>query len=199
MDEMHTPEDFTKSIMAFGVIEVSIYTLTGSLIYAFVGGDVKSPALLSTSPLLAKIAFGVALPVIYISGSINTTVLCRFIHGRIYENSIARYINTAKGWATWIMVVTVITLLAWVVAEAIPFFNELLSLTGCLFVSGFSFYVPPIMWFRLLKEGRWYERRNILSAMANLFVFVVGVTVLGIGAYASVVEIVSSLSYTYPF
>lgn len=199
MDEMHTPEDFTKSIMAFGVIEVSIYTLTGSLIYAFVGGDVKSPALLSTSPLLAKIAFGVALPVIYISGSINTTVLCRFIHGRMYENSIARYINTAKGWATWIMVVTVITLLAWVVAEAIPFFNELLSLTGCLFVSGFSFYVPPIMWFRLLKEGRWYERRNILSAMANLFVFVVGVTVLGIGAYASVVEIVSSLSYTYPF
>lgn len=196
---MHTPEDFTKSIMAFGVIEVSIYTLTGSLIYAFVGGDVKSPALLSTSPLLAKIAFGVALPVIYISGSINTTVLCRFIHGRIYENSIARYINTAKGWATWIMVVTVITLLAWVVAEAIPFFNELLSLTGCLFVSGFSFYVPPIMWFRLLKEGRWYERRNLPSAMANLFVFVVGVTVLGIGAYASVVEIVSSLSYTYPF
>lgn len=198
MDEMHTPEDFTKSIMAFGVIEVCIYTLTGALIYAFVGGEVKSPALLSSSPLLAKIAFGVALPVIYISGSINTTVVCRFIHGRMYQNSIARYINTPKGWATWIMVVTVITVLAWVVAEAIPFFNELLSLTGCLFVSAFSFYMPPVMWFRLLKEGRWYEKRNLLSVAANAFVFIVGVAVLGIGAYASVVEIVSSMSYLYP-
>ncbi|KAH7110984.1 transmembrane amino acid transporter protein-domain-containing protein [Dactylonectria estremocensis] len=192
--QMHTPADFTKSITVFGIIQCTIYTLTGALIYAFVGQDVQSPALLSAGPVVAKIAFGIALPVIYISGSINTTVACRFIHGRMYRDSITRYINAPKGWATWILVVSVVTFFSWIIAEAIPFFSELLSLTGCLFVAGLSFYIPPTMWFCLLKEGKWYERHNLRAAIANLMVFVVGFTVFGIGTYASVVEIVSFYS-----
>jgi hypothetical protein len=194
MDEMHTPADFTKSITVFGIIQCTIYTLTGALIYAFVGQDVQSPALLSAGPMVAKIAFGIALPVIYISGSINTTVACRFIHGRMYQDSITRYINTRKGWATWIIVVSFVTFFSLIIAEAIPFFSELLSLTGCLFVAGLSFYIPPIMWFCLLKEGKWYERHNLRPAIASLIVFIVGFTVFGIGTYASVVEIVSFYS-----
>ncbi|KAM0425284.1 hypothetical protein ACHAPT_009602 [Fusarium lateritium] len=190
MDEMHTPEDFTKSISAFGVIQTTIYTLTGSLIYVFVGQDVKSPALLSAGPLISKIAFGLAIPVIYISGSVNTTVVARFIHGRIYKNSVTRYVNTVKGWISWIMLVTAISFAAWIVSEAIPFFSELLALTGCLFVVGTSFYIPPIMWYCLLRQGEWYQRHNFWTAMANLAVFVLGVIVFCIGTYASVVEII---------
>ena len=40
MDEMHTPRDYVKSIWALGLIEIGIYTLTGALIYAFVGSEV---------------------------------------------------------------------------------------------------------------------------------------------------------------
>jgi hypothetical protein len=36
------------------------------------------PALLSAGPLVSKIAFGMAIPVIFISGSINTTVVARY-------------------------------------------------------------------------------------------------------------------------
>lgn len=79
MDEMHTPEDYVKSIWALGLIEIVIYTVTGATVYAFVGQSVKSPALLSAGPLLSKIAFGVALPVIFISGSINTTCCARLV------------------------------------------------------------------------------------------------------------------------
>lgn len=39
-------------------IECVVYVLTGSLIYWSVGQDVKSPALLSASPIISKIAFG---------------------------------------------------------------------------------------------------------------------------------------------
>lgn len=191
MDEMHTPEDFTKSISVLGVTQITIYTLTGALIYAFVGQKVGSPALLSAGPLPAKIAFGVALPVIFISGSINATVACRYIHGRIYQNSVVRYVNTTKGWVTWLTIVALITILAWIIAEAIPFFSELLAICGCLLVSGFSFYIPPVLWFFLLKEGSWYEKRNIRTAMLNLTVFVIGVVILGCGLYASIVGIVS--------
>jgi hypothetical protein len=48
-----------------------LYTVTAVVIYAYTGDDVRSPALGSTSPLLAKIAYGIALPTIVIAGVIN--------------------------------------------------------------------------------------------------------------------------------
>lgn len=189
--EMHTPADFTKSIVTLGCTEIVLYTITGAVIYAFVGQSVQSPALLSASPLVSKIAFGIALPVIYISGSINATVACRFIHGRMYKDSITRYINTPKGWISWIAVVSFITILSWIIAEAIPFFSELLSICASLFISGFSFWIPPILWFRLLKEGNWYDRHNLKRAIPNLIVFVVGFFIFIAGTYSSFDQIVS--------
>lgn len=198
MDEMHTPKDYIKSIWSLGIIEVVIYTITGALIYAFVGQDVQSPALLSGGSVISRIAFGVALPVIFISGSINSTVVARFIHGRIYKNSVARYVNTAKGWISWLAVVGLVTLIAWIIAEAIPFFSELLSISSSLFVSGLSFYLPPVMWFVLLKEGKWSERHNWKSAFLNGSVFIIGMIILVCGTYASIVELVSFLFPSSP-
>ncbi|BCS29663.1 uncharacterized protein APUU_71233A [Aspergillus puulaauensis] len=189
MDEMHSPQDFGSSIFVLGTVQITVYTVTGALIYAFVGQTVQSPALLSIGPLLSKVSFGIALPVIFISGSINTTVACRFMHGRVFQHSITRYVNTAAGWATWLGLVAALTVLSWVISEAIPFFSELLSLSGCLFVSGFSFYLPPLLWFFLLKEGSCFEKQNFQSAVLNLLVFAVGVCVLGFGTYASVKQI----------
>ncbi|RYP13929.1 hypothetical protein DL767_010521 [Monosporascus sp. MG133] len=191
MDEMHTPKDYVKSIWALGIIEIVVYTLTGALIYAFVGPDVKSPALLSAGSLLSKVAFGIGLPVIFISGSINTTVAARYIHGRMFRNSVTRYINTPKGWITWLVLITVITIIAWVIAEAIPFFSDLLSISSSLFISGFTFYFPAIMWFVLVKQGAWYERHNWLKSAANAFIFLIGMMVLVGGTYASIDDIVS--------
>ncbi|CAH0052399.1 unnamed protein product [Clonostachys solani] len=191
MDELHTPQDFKKSVMAVGVIEIGIYTLTGSIIYYFVGQDVKSPALLSAGPLISRVAFGVAFPVIFVSGSINITVLCRYLHGQMYRSTVTQYVNTVKGWTTWLTLVSVVSILAWIIAEAIPFFNELLSIISSLFVSGFSYYLPPLMWFALIKEGPWYARHNLLTALGNFIVLVIGLIALGCGTYASVIEIIN--------
>ncbi|PYH92264.1 N amino acid transport system protein [Aspergillus ellipticus CBS 707.79] len=189
MDEMHTPKDFTKSIWALGVLQIFIYTVTGATIYAFVGQDVASPALESAGVLVGKVAFGVALPVIFISGAICTIVAGRLIHGRIYANSVTRYINTPKGWITWIILITVLTILAWVIAEAIPFFDDLLSIASALFTSGFSFYLPPIMWYVLIRKGPWYSKENLLTSLVNLFVFIFGLIVLVGGMYSTIQDI----------
>ncbi|KAJ5303518.1 hypothetical protein N7476_010317 [Penicillium atrosanguineum] len=189
MNEMHTPKDYVKSITALGVIEISIYVLTGSIIYAFVGQDVQSPALLSAGPVVSKIAFGIALPVIFISGSINTTVVARFIHSRIYRDSVVQYVNTVKGWVTWLALVIAITAIAWVIAESIPFFSELMAISAALLVSGMSFYFPPVMWLLLLKDGDLQDRKNVWHAVCNLGCFFIGVTVLVCGVYASIVEL----------
>lgn len=191
MDELKQPADYVKSIWALGIIEIIIYTLTGAVIYAFVGADVQSPALLSAGDLVSKVAFGVALPVIFISGSINITVAGRYIHGRIFKHSVTRFVNTTKGWITWLAIITIITVLAFITAEAIPIFSDLLSLCSSLFVSGFSFYLPALMWYKLIKQGRWYDRENLGHALMCAVAFVVGLVVLGCGTYASIVDIVS--------
>ncbi|KAF2188070.1 N amino acid transport system protein [Zopfia rhizophila CBS 207.26] len=192
MSEMHTPKDYVKSIWALGLIEIFIYTLTGALLYAFVGTDVKSPALLSAGSTVSRIAFGIALPVIFISGSINGTVVGRYVMDRAFRNSPIRYINGARGWGVWIALITCITIIAWVVAEAVPFFNALLGLISSLFISGFTFYFPALFWFQLVKDGKWNQGwRNISLSILNAIVFIIGIAVLGCGSYASVQDIIN--------
>ncbi|KAI5237591.1 N amino acid transport system protein [Aureobasidium subglaciale] len=193
MAELHTPKDYVKSIWALGIIEIIIYTVTGALIYAFVGTDVASPALLSGSNMVTRVAFGIALPVIFISGSINATVVGRYLVGRFFKNSPIRYTNTKQGWAVWIFILVAQIVLAWVIAEAIPFFSDLLGITSALFISGFSFYFPALFWFLLIKEGKWNANaKNIGLSVLNALCFVIGLTILGCGTYASVKDIVDS-------
>lgn len=117
----------------------------------------ESPALGSAGHLLSRVAYGIALPVIFISGSINTVVFGRLIHGSIFAKPPSRFINTTMGWFAWLAVITATTIIAFVIAEVIPFFSDLLSISSALFISGFSFYFPAIMWFLLLRKGGCFE------------------------------------------
>ena len=101
-NELKRPGDYKKACWALGLIEILIYTLTGAIIYVFVGSEVQSPALLSAGPLLSKIVFGIALPVIFISGSINTTTAARYVHVRIFGNTRHRWISTKTGILAWV-------------------------------------------------------------------------------------------------
>jgi len=190
MDEMHTPGDYSKAVWATGIIEIVIYTLTGALVYAFVGADVQSPALLSGGPTISKIAFGVALPVIFISGAVITQCAARLIHGRIYANKVERYVNTTRGWVSWLVVTFVVVIIGWVIAEAIPFFSNLVALISSLFNSGFALYLPALMYFLLLKEGPWNTRENLIKGAINGFMLIAGIVVLVGGTWASIKSIV---------
>ncbi|KAI7581289.1 hypothetical protein KC343_g20438, partial [Hortaea werneckii] len=149
------------------------------------------PALLSAGGTVSRIAFGVALPVIFISGSINGTVVCRYVVNRIWHSSPIKYTNTFAGWLVWIIVVGICTIIGWVVAEAIPFFNDLLSIISALFISGFSYYFPALFWFGLVKEGSWRkDAKNIFLSLVNGLVFLIGLCVLGCGTYAAVQDII---------
>lgn len=190
MSEMHTPKDYVKSIWALGIIEIFIYTLTGALVYAFVGNEVSSPAILSAGFTVSRVAFGIALPVIFISGSINTTVACRYIVNRMFKNSEVRYTNTVKGWIIWASFCLIATIIAWIIAEAVPFFNALLGVISSLFISGFSFYFPAMFWFYLLKDGKWNAgMKNISLSIVNGAIFIMGLAILGCGTYASIMDI----------
>jgi hypothetical protein len=190
MAEMHTPKDYIKSIWSLGLMEIFIYTLTGALIYAFVGPEVRSPALLSSGFTVSRVAFGVALPVIFISGSISSTVVGRYVLTRAFPDSPIQYVNTKAGWLAWVTLIGVITIISFIIAEAVPFFNALLGLISSLFISGFTFYFPSLFWFLLLKEGKWNATKwNVVLSITNFAVGIIGLVILGMGTWASVQEI----------
>ncbi|KAK0552769.1 hypothetical protein OC845_001555 [Tilletia horrida] len=191
--ELKNPRDYKKACVALGVLELFIYSLTGVIIYVFVGKDVESPALLSAGHTISKVAFGLALPVIFISGSINTTCVARAIHLRMYKGTKHEFIKTPKSIAVWIGLNAVFTLIAFIVAEAIPVFSDLLGLISSLFISGFSFSFPPLFWFFLLREpgplffgAGW--KRMLITAL-NAGIFVMGLILLAGGTYASAADI----------
>lgn len=190
MEEMHTPTDFPKAVWVLGIAEIIIYTCTGAIGYAFIGQSVKAPALLSAGSLISRIAFGIALPVIFISGSINTVTAGRYILDKLFRNSTVRYVNTPKGWAVWLVIISVISVIAFVVAEAIPFFSDLLGIISALFISGFSFYLPGIMWLVLIREGGFFQGwKNTCLTLLNIFCIIIGLICLGPGTYGAVQEI----------
>ncbi|KDN36489.1 hypothetical protein K437DRAFT_260112 [Tilletiaria anomala UBC 951] len=189
--ELRQPNDYMKAVWAIGLTEVTIYTLTGSIIYVFVGSGVQSPALLSAGPLVSRIVFGIALPLIFISGSILVNQPARYIHQRILGETRHRWISTKTGILVWLLINAIFVAVAFLVAQAIPTFSSLLSLTSALFISSFNFIFPALIWWLLLRKGKWNDNwHNIVSTIINLFVFLLGALVLVAGTYASVVSII---------
>lgn len=193
MEEMARPEDFPKSVVGLGCVMITIYTCVGALGYAFIGPGVKGPALLSAGHTVSRVAFGLALPVIFISGAILVTTDGRFIMDKLFRDNIVRYVNTPRGWMAWVTVVLALVLCSWVIAEVIPVFNPLLGITAALFNSAFTLYLPGWMWLKLIREGGCFSSaKNAALTTLNVVIIIVGLTILGAGTYASIQDIVDS-------
>lgn len=117
--ELKNRRDYIKSISLLIVAEWVIYILTGALIYSFVGKGVPSPALLAAGHTVRRVGFGVALIVIFVSGSINTVAAGRYVHFRIFKGTTHQYISTPLGIGAWVAIIFILSVIGWVLAEAI--------------------------------------------------------------------------------
>jgi hypothetical protein len=186
MSELKRPQDYKKSLWTLGLIEIVFYTIVGATIYYFKGQDVKSPALLSISPLMQKVVFGIALPVIFISGSINSQTAAKFLYDLIYMNSPKhKYINTRQGVLTWIAIGVVVAAIAFVSAEVIPDFTTFLGLLAALFAACFTYTLPACMYFKVLCKDKTRRcatgYRRYMEIGLNGVMFTVGMFVLFVG------------------
>lgn len=70
ISELKDPRDFPKALAALQIFDISLYLTVSVVVYRYAGTDVASPALGSTSKLISRIAYGVALPTIVIAAVI---------------------------------------------------------------------------------------------------------------------------------
>lgn len=97
-------------------------------------------------------------------------------------------------WVTWLSCTSGIALVAYIIASAIPVFNDLVSLVGALLGTMMSFQPMGCMWLydnwskgKISKSPKW-----ILMVCWSGFVIVSGTFLMIGGTYGSVVSIMDS-------
>ncbi|RPA72336.1 amino acid transporter [Ascobolus immersus RN42] len=189
ISEMKNPKDFPKALALLQISDTALYVLSAIVIYCFTGYGVASPALRSAGVTLGKVAYGLASATIIISGVVNAHVAAKYIIVRMYRNEANTdnlNIKTKKSWMVWLGLITGLWIIAWLIAEAIPVFNNLLSLTAALFVSWFTFGLNALFWFHLNWDVKFKGKKNIWLTCVNAFIIFVGLVVMFVGTYTSI-------------
>lgn len=195
--EMREPKDFPKALWACTIAEIVVFSVIGSVIYAYTGNQyITSPAFGSLDPIYKKVSFSFMIPTLIFLGVLYASVSARFIFFRIFENSRHKNDHTVKGWAVWALILLGTWIAAFIIAEVIPFFSSLLSLMSSLFDSFFGFIFWGVAYFRMRRaDGRIELLRSkslagYTMAALNIAIILIGFFFLTVGTYVSVQSII---------
>ncbi|MCJ1308174.1 hypothetical protein MMC25_001826 [Agyrium rufum] len=192
--EMKNPADFPKALWAVTIAEIIVFSLAGGIIYGYTGTQYNTaPAFGSLgNELYKKVSFSFMIPTLIFLGVLYASVSARFIFFRIFEGTRHKGNHTVVGWASWAGILALTWILAFIIAEVIPFFSDLLSLMSSLFDSFFGFIFWGVAYFRMREADYgpgWWRRRGIRGMWGfalNWFIILCGIFMLGVGTYASV-------------
>lgn len=214
ISEMRNPKEFKKALYIVTLAELITFSLAGSIIYVYVGtADITAPAFGSLKGNYKKIAFSFALPTIIFLGALYSNVSSQFLFLKIFdEKSKNRNNHTVVGWLTWILLNAILWVFAFILAQVIPFFSDLLSLMSSLFDCWFGFVFWGVAYFKLKKHHdpdfqfwTFFKNATILTKLeviANVFLIIIGFYILGPGLYATIQSIVTSYqsgAFGHPF
>ena len=195
--EMKEPKDFPKALWAVTIAEVILFSLVGSIIYAYTGTNYNTaPAFGSLgNELYLKVSFSFMIPTLIFLGVLYASVSARFVFFRLFAGTRHMTSNTVVGWAGWAAILAVTWVFAFIVAAVIPFFSDLLSLMSSLFDSFFGFIFWGVAYLRMRRADYgpdFYKTRGIrgwLGALLNVICILIGLLFLSAGTYASVESI----------
>ena len=191
--EMRDSSLFVRSATVAQVIITCLYTALGIVVYYYCGQYVASPVLGSAGVLMKRICYGIALPGLLTSGLLFTHMPAKYCFVRLLRGSHHLSRNTPTHWAAWLGSVAFTAVLAYVIASAIPFFDDLISLIGAIFGTFFCFCLEGGMYLTLIwpayKDRALRTRWFWFTVVANAFLILLGAFIIVAGTYASVVEI----------
>lgn len=208
--EMRDQKQYNKALFIGQAFVVSNYIVLGCMVYGKVGVYVTSPALGSAGPLFKKICYGVALPGLLYTALFHAHLAGKYSLVRILRNTEHLQSNTFVHWLTWILLMLVACVLGFIVAGAIPFFDDLLSLVASMIGSIFMLIIPGLValhqvsqympsvgdgqlsWVSHCRQNWSSSRRSKISTSIALFAIAAGVFIFAAGTYGSVQSIIDN-------
>jgi hypothetical protein len=132
------------------------------------------------------------IPTLIFLGVLYASVSARFVFFRIFDGTRHKNSHTVIGWASWAGILAVTWVLAFVIAEVIPFFADLLSLMSSLFDSFFGWIFWGVAYLRMRRAQYgpdFYKKRGLIRGwggmILNVFIIIVGIYFLFVGTYVS--------------
>ena len=191
--EMKNPRDFPKALWAVTIAEVVVFSLVGSIVYVYTGTQYNtSPAFGSLGNVVfLKISFSFMIPTIIFLGVLYASVSARFVFFSIFQGTRHMGSHTVLGWVSWALILAALWVLAFIIAEVIPFFADLLSLMSSLFDSffGFIFWGVAYLRMRAADYGPYFWKvrgiKGMLGAAFNIILIGIGLLFLSGGTYVS--------------
>lgn len=191
--EMEEPKDFPKALWAVTICEIVVFSLVGAVVYVNSGTQyITSPAFGSLgNEVYKKVSFSFMIPTLVFLGVLYASVSARFIFFRIFEGTRHKGSHTFTGWATWAGILACTWTVAFIIAEVIPFFSDLLSLMSSLFDSFFGFIFWATAYFRMRRTeyGENYITKRGIRGLAgfglNVVLVLIGLFMLSGGTYVS--------------
>ena len=209
--EMKNPYDFRKALWLVTICEIIVFSLVGGIgklrqscricnlrltanvVYGYTGTQYNTaPAFGSLgNDVYKKVSFSFMIPTLIFLGVLYASVSARFLFFRIFDGSRHKTSHTVVGWLAWAGILAATWIMAFIIAEVIPFFADLLSLMSSLFDSffGWIFWGTAYIRMRYADLGpRFWTKRGIrgwIGFLVNIFIILVGFFFLGAGTYVS--------------
>jgi amino acid permease len=186
MSELKQPNDWPKALMLLQICDTTLYLVVSVVIYIYVGPNVPSPALSAAgSVVMRKVIWGIAIPTIVIAGVIYGHVAAKYIFVRVFAGTKHMAKRTTVGVLGWLGITAAIWTIAWVIAESIPVFSNLLGLVCALFASWFSYGIPGSLWL-WMYYGEWFTSpKRIALFSLNALLMLVGFLLCALGLWCS--------------
>jgi hypothetical protein len=183
IDEMENPREFPKALALLQIADLTMYIVVALVVYYFAGADVASPAFSSAGMTVSKIAYGLAIPTIIIAGVIYGHVSSTYLFRRIFPHHHEK--NTWTAFGIWAGITFALWSLAYIIAESIPDFNNLLALVASLFASWFTYGISGAFWIFINWNRLTSSKTKIFLSGVNIFLIIVGGALCGMGLYTS--------------
>lgn len=134
MAEMRDPiKDFKASLAYKELITITLFTVVAIIVYCLAGEYTVSPSLGSAPMIPAQVAFGIILPAAISTGLSFGHTGCKYMYVEIMKAigaSSQMTDNSYKSWGIWCAIVTVYWVICFVISNAIPIFDSILSIAS---------------------------------------------------------------------
>ncbi|GKU03711.1 n amino acid transport system protein [Fusarium langsethiae] len=193
MAEMIDPvRDFGFALAWLECVSIAFYVIVAIAIYCLAGEYTVSPALGSAPELIAKIAYGVVLPAIFSTGLAFGHTGIKYVYVQVMKHfklQSEMTANNVRSWSIWMTIVTVFWVLCFILSNAIPVFDSILSIASATTISWFTFGFSGIFWFHMNWNQLFSSPKNIMLFCLNSFLIGISLFMNAAGLWSSITEL----------
>lgn len=201
MKEMEREKDFTKSLYVGQGITTGFYVIVSLIVYTYCGQYIASPVLGSAGTLIKKISYGIAFGGLLVGAVVVAHLLAKSLFVRIFKRSQHLYKKTIRHYVYWMLTVAGGVIVAYIIANCIPYFDLVISLVGAIFMTFFVVVMPALVF--LMKDGNHKATAGAIRCWfdwtANVFMVLFGVFVMISGTYATCILLKQQYGDVTPF